>query len=61
MRESNVPVPTAFVSEAGVEDSGEVWSAVIVDAPPGWVFEVPGRRNEHAGSIELTMIRKGGS
>lgn len=53
------PDPTTFISEQGVESDGEAWAAVMVDAPPGWVFEVPGRRRETAGSIELTMFRKG--
>jgi len=50
--------PTSFITEVGSDD-GEVWAGVMVDAPTGWTFEVPGRRDEFAASIELTMIRKG--
>lgn len=54
------PVPTTFIAEADIESDGEVWAAVIVDAPDGWIFEVPGRRGEESKTIELTMMRRGG-
>lgn len=41
-----------------VTEDDETWAELIMDAPAGWVFEIPGRRDERGRQIELTLIKE---